>query len=399
MNVRRLFLLSAGFAGWFVFTCLLAGAQEVNPPAPAATSAPAPAVPAVSAAPRIQIAILLDTSNSMDGLIAQAKQELWAIVNQFIGATQNGKAPELEVALFQYGNDSLPAEEGYIRLVAPLTNDLDLVSERLFALTTNGGSEFCGQVIQVATRTLQWSGNPEDLKTIFIAGNEPFTQGPVDFREACKEALAKGILINTIHCGAEKVGVDTGWKDGAVLGEGQFLAIDQNAMVAYVEAPQDEEIAKLGTQLNSTYLAFGAEGTVAAGRQVMQDSNALGVNLSVAASRAVSKSSEFYLNASWDLVDAQKAGNIKLEEIPAGDLPEVMRNLKPEERAAFVEKMAAERAELQKRIQALNTAREQFIAAEMKKLTAENGSTLGEAIQTATLKLANQRNFQLRQVR
>ena len=32
----------------------------------------------------IQIALLLDTSNSMDGLIDQAKSQLWSVVNEFI---------------------------------------------------------------------------------------------------------------------------------------------------------------------------------------------------------------------------------------------------------------------------------------------------------------------------
>ena len=42
---------------------------------------------------RVQLAILLDTSGSMDGLIEQAKTQLWSIVNTFINARQGGKAP------------------------------------------------------------------------------------------------------------------------------------------------------------------------------------------------------------------------------------------------------------------------------------------------------------------
>ena len=48
--------------------------------------------------PRVQIAILLDTSNSMDGLINQAKEQLWKIVNEFTLAKQKGKRPIIEVA-------------------------------------------------------------------------------------------------------------------------------------------------------------------------------------------------------------------------------------------------------------------------------------------------------------
>ena len=49
--------------------------------------------------PLVQIAILLDTSNSMDGLIEQAKSQLWKISNEFIKARQDGVAPEVQIAL------------------------------------------------------------------------------------------------------------------------------------------------------------------------------------------------------------------------------------------------------------------------------------------------------------
>ena len=72
--------------------------------------------------PLVQVAILLDTSNSMDGLIEQAKSQLWSIVNEFIRARRDGRPPTIEVALYEYGNDNLPGQEGFIRLVLPLTD-------------------------------------------------------------------------------------------------------------------------------------------------------------------------------------------------------------------------------------------------------------------------------------
>ena len=107
--------------------------------------------------PLVQMAILLDTSGSMSGLINQARAELWAIVNEFIFAKRNGKEPELQVALYEYGKSSLPSKEGYIRMIVPFTTDLDKVSEELFALNTNGGSEYCGWVINEATQALEWT--------------------------------------------------------------------------------------------------------------------------------------------------------------------------------------------------------------------------------------------------
>src|SRR5687767_734244 len=138
----------------------------------------------------IMLALLLDTSNSMDGLIEQAKSQLWKIVNELAGAQCiDGTRPDIKIALYEYGNDGLPSSEGYIRLVSPLTTDLDVISEKLFALRTNGGNEYCGYVINTSLKQLDWSQSMADLKMIFIAGNEPFTQGPIHFQTAC--ALAK----------------------------------------------------------------------------------------------------------------------------------------------------------------------------------------------------------------
>ncbi len=92
-------------------------------------------------------------------------------------------------------------DNGYIRQLLPLTDDLDKVSEALFKLTAAGGDEYCGWVIRDAARDLKWRPAAKDYKAIFIAGNEPFNQGRVDFRAACKEAITKGIIVNTIQLG------------------------------------------------------------------------------------------------------------------------------------------------------------------------------------------------------
>src|SRR5262249_25073616 len=156
---------------------------------------------AAGQAPKVQLALLLDTSNSMDGLIDQARSQLWAVVNELAAARRAGEPVVLEVALYEYGNNRIPASAGYVRRLLPFTTDLARVSEELFALTTLGGEEYCGLVIQSALDQLRWSPAPGDLKAIFIAGNEPFTQGPVDFRPVVVRARARGITVNTIHCG------------------------------------------------------------------------------------------------------------------------------------------------------------------------------------------------------
>lgn len=171
--------------------------------------------------PAVDVAILLDTSNSMDGLISQAKSQLWNIVQEFAEAKKQGKTPLLRVAVFEYGNTGLPASEGYIRQVVQLTDDLDKVSEVLFGLRTSGGDEYCGMVIDEALKRLDWNSEPNAYQAIFIAGNEPFTQGSVDYRVSCKKAIESGVVVNTIHCGNYQQGVSGKWKHGAELAEGE----------------------------------------------------------------------------------------------------------------------------------------------------------------------------------
>nr|WP_313809688.1 VWA domain-containing protein [Allomuricauda sp.] len=209
----------------------------------------------------VKIALLLDTSNSMDGLINQAKAQLWDIVNEFTHARcGNEVRPSLQIALYEYGNDNLSAREGYIRQVLGFSSDLDEISERLFSLTTNGGEEFCGQVIHTSLKQLDWGKNADDLKMIFIAGNEPFTQGKLNYKDAALNAKEKDIIVNTIFCGNYEQGISTMWKKGATLTGGEYMAIDHNRQVVHVKTPYDEVIIKLNAQLNNTYISYGAAG-------------------------------------------------------------------------------------------------------------------------------------------
>lgn len=348
---------------------------------------PAPALPTDAPKDRVQIAILLDTSNSMDGLIDQAKTQLWKVVNTFIAAKRDGKVPYVEVALYEYGNNGLNIGNNWIRLVEPLTRDLDEVSRELFAFRTNGGDEFCGAVIQRSLADLSWDASPRTYKAIFIAGNEPFTQGPVDVRQACRDARAKGVIVNTIHCGSREEGIAGSWHDGPALAEGKFLSINQDKAIAHVDAPQDKEIGALGLRLNDTYLAYGAQGRIGLANQTQADNDAIAnAGNGAWATRANCKATGNYFNGSWDLVDACRDGSKKLADIPVDQLPEAMKTMTPEQRTAHLAKMTAERDALQKKIQELNKAREAFVAEAMKKQAEATGEQTLDQVVVATVR-------------
>ena len=310
----------------------------------------------------IMLALLLDTSNSMDGLIDQAKSQLWKIVNELATAKcSDGSKPKIKIALYEYGNDGLPSSEGYIRQVSTLTNDLDLISEKLFALRTNGGSEFCGHVIRTSLNQLDWSASSADLKMIFIAGNEPFTQGSVSYREACALAKEKGVIVNTIYCGDFNEGLNSNWKDGADVAGGTFMSIQQNSKTVYVATPYDDRLSDLNDKLNKTYVYYGSTGYSKKAKQEEQDSNASSYGQANKAERTVSKSSHAYDNSTWDLVDASKENEKAIAEAKDDELPAEMKGMSVDQRKTFVKQKSADRAKIQAEIQSVNKQRQEYI--------------------------------------
>ena len=340
---------------------------------------------------KIQVALLLDTSNSMDGLIDQAKSQIWKMVNRLAASKKNDEAADIEIALFEYGNDNLEMGEGYIRMVNSLTSDVDAISEKLFALKTRGGSEYCGWVIGDAVSNLKWSDDADDLKLIIIAGNEPFDQGPKDYRETCKSAFKKDILINTVHCGPAQEGVRTHWKDGADIAKGKYLNIEQDRKIIHIRTPWDDRMYELNGQLNRTYIGYGSAGKEMKVRQEKQDMNAAEYGSANVASRTAYKAKIQYRNDSWDLVDASEKDSDKIANMKADELPEEMQKMSVSERKAYIEKLRKERNDARKEIEEL----EKKIAAYTAEETLKQGDnlTLDKVMQDAVVKQAKDKGF------
>ncbi len=329
----------------------------------------------------VQIALLLDTSNSMDGLINQAKSQLWDIVNEFsVAKCGDDTRPTLQIALYQYGNDNLSAREGYVQQVLDFSSDLDEISEKLFSLTTNGGEEYCGKVIQTSLQQLPWNKNPDELKMIFIAGNEPFNQGKYPYTNALTNAKEKNIIINTLFCGPYEQGINSYWKNGAAMTGGEYMAIDHNQELVHISTPYDEIIIKLNTKLNNTYISYGSIGQSKLRSQTKQDENAMELEEGVAVKRAVSKSTSLYNNKSWDLVDAVADAEFEISSIEKDQLPKELQGKSTAEIENYVSSKKMERKKIQQEIQELNTKREAFISKNQDNASGELENAMLKAI-------------------
>lgn len=369
-----------GLCALTYISCLSVNAQE-------RIAAAAPVTPESG----IQVAILLDASNSMDGLIDQAKSRLWNIVNTLTTLKYNGTSPQIQIALYMYGNDDLPASGNYIKQITPFTSDLDLISEKLFAIRTNGGSEYCGAVIDHAVKKLDWGNEKNSMKLIYIAGNEPFTQGKISYKEAISSALAKDIFINTIHCGSYDEGVQGSWKDGADKGKGKYFCINSNEKVIYVATPYDDKINDCNIRLNKTYIFYGSKGYSSYVNQSVQDQNAQSISLSNNCERAISKSKSVYRNDSWDLIDKLEAEPEYIEKIDKKTLPEAYQNMTTAQLKSEIEKKEKERKNIQKEMADLSIKRQAYIDNENKKTP--QSDDFGKAVNTSIVELAKVKGY------
>lgn len=383
-------LLTAALLSPFGFSC------QQNPNAVTTSSEYPPAQfvsqPVKTGKSKIQVALLLDTSNSMDGLIDQAKAQLWKMVNRLADAQRQNQGVELEIALFEYGNSGLEAATGYIRLVHPLSADLDGLSEKLFELKTNGGDEYCGWVIQTTLKDVAWSADANDLKIIVIAGNEPFNQGAVNFRSSCGMAADRGIIINTIHCGDFETGVNTDWKTGADLGKGKYMIIDTDKKVVHINTPYDGRIIECNERLNRTYIGYGREGEMKKERQVAQDKNAEAYGSANVAQRAAAKSKGTYRNEDWDLVDAAESDEKFVEKLDEESLPAQFKGKSKAEISKEIERLRAERQAIRKELAELEKQMAAFIAAETIK-QGNSETTLDNVLIQAVVDQAKAKGF------
>ena len=338
----------------------------------------------------IRLALLLDTSNSMDGLIEQAKSQLWNITLE-LSQMRYGKdnVPDLYIALYEYGNDRLSGRKGFIRQIVPFSSDMDLISEKLFALRTDGGSEYCGMVIREALRELDWEDKDGGLKMIYIAGNEAFTQGSVYYGGVCRDAHERDIVVNTIFCGDYQEGIRTSWKSGADLAHGSYFNIDMDRKTVYIPSPYDDRIEYLNRQLNDTYVPYGSEGMGFQENQVQQDRNAKKIGIGNSVNRAVFKSSKMYKAESWDLVDAYAADESIIKK--ESELPENIKQMSENEIIAYLESKSKTRTSIQKEIGELQQKRQEYIGTRENK--AEEGNDLQQSVLETIRKQAKLKGF------
>ena len=338
-----------------------------TPMQPIAHTAP-PAAVAPSGTPRIDVVFALDTTSSMSGFIAAAKEKIWSIATTMASAQP---VPEIRIGLVAFRDRG----DAYVTRVIDLSADLDSVYAQLMDFEAQGGGdgpESVNQALYDAVHRVSWSSGDDTYKVIFLVGDAPpHMDYPNDVPYPTTIALAaqRGIRVNTIQSGADAT-TARAWQAIAALNQGEFFNVAAGGDAVAVTTPFDDQIATLSRELDETRLFFG-DGDDKARQQRKQAAADKVHAFASSASRA--RRAAFNASASGagnflgekELVDAVVSGKLDLDRIPEAELPATLQALPQEERHGVIAARAEKREQLRARIADLAGARDAYIAAEV----------------------------------
>ncbi len=237
--MRKMFLISI-FAVGLLSANMVSGQERVS----------------ISSQPQVEVVFCLDTTSSMGGLIAGAKQKIWSIANQI---ALGKPIPRLSIGLVAYRDQG----DEYVTKVFPLNDDLDSVFENLQSLQANGGGdtpEHVNKALSDAVNAIKWNKDRKTLKLVFLVGDSPphlDYQDGFNYLSICQEAVKKDLIISTVLCGNNSE-TEKFWQDIARLGEGKYAQIAQSGGMETVSTPMDTELTKLNSLLEGTIVAYGS---------------------------------------------------------------------------------------------------------------------------------------------
>jgi len=303
----------------------------------------------------------------MSGLIQTAKEKIWSIATTMASAQPT---PEIRIGLVAYRDRG----DQYVTKSVALSDDLDSVYAALMDFEAGGGGdtpESVNKALYDAVHNMSWSSGEQAYQAIFLVGDAPphMDYNEVRYPEIVASANDKGIVINTIQSG-EILATAAPWTRIANLGQGNFFQVEQAGGAVAYASPFDDRIAELSAQLDDTRLYYGNEEE----KERMLRKVAATDKLEEAAS-AAARARRGVFNAAVggranllgenELVDAVASGSIELADLEQDALPEALQPMAPAEQQAYVGRLAEERADLKRQIQALSGDRDEFIAAKV----------------------------------
>lgn len=325
----------------------------------------------------VEVVFVLDTTGSMGGLIAAAKEKIWSIANTLATAKP---APNIKMGLVGYRDRG----DDYVTKIIDLTDDLDAVYKELMSFQASGGGdgpESVNQALHEAVTRLSWKQDNRTYQVVFLVGDAPphmDYQNDVQYPETCEAAARAGIIINTIQCGGDS-NCTSHWREISRKAEGRYFRVEQSGGAILAATPFDEKLAHLSRELDATYLYYGdAEFLKKREIALAETEEALGDASDAALARRatykVSESAAMGFAGRQELLKDLEEGKVKLDDLDADKLPVDMKKMSSEERRAFVKENSEKRKKLEAEIKKLSEKRQAHLLEQMKKNDKGKGS-------------------------
>ena len=314
--------------------------------------------------PVVEAMFVLDTTGSMGGLIAAAKEKIWSIANTLASADP---APEIRMGLVGYRDRG----DAYVTSFTPLSDDLDAVYTRLMDFQADGGGdtpESVNQALHEALTKTDWSNDPKAYRVIFLVGDAPPHMNyarDVPYLKSCGLARERGIIINTIQCGnlAETTPI---WQAIARQAEGQFFGVAQTGSAVLYETPFDHDIADLSKALDKTRIFYGDAQQIEKMEARAKRSDTI---YEAAATSAVARRTIFNSRkagatnflGTQELIHDVATGHVNLEHLDKEQLPAELKDLDASQLKARIAAQTERRKTIQAKIDNLAHLRQAYI--------------------------------------
>ncbi|HEY4057781.1 MAG TPA: vWA domain-containing protein [Kofleriaceae bacterium] len=307
----------------------------------------------------VDVVFALDTTGSMGSLLDGAKRTIFSVATHI---QKRDPDADVRIGLVAYRD----VGDEYVTKDLPLTRDIDAVFAELASYEAAGGNDIPEDVdaaMDVALHKMKWRDGAEKL--VFVVGDAPpASRGDVPtFDVLAREAATKHIVINAFRAGTNDDTATTFGQIASLTG-GIFQSIQQGGGVRQIATPYDDKMAALQSEIDSTVVIMGDQGTrdgYLAHRAAAE----------AAAPAAKADRAAYYVTKgsgpAGDLVGGIASGEVNYDSINEGSLPADLRGKSKDELAKEVTVRAEKRAAAQKELGQVMKQREEFLAAEKAK--------------------------------
>lgn len=146
----------------------------------------------------LDLVFCIDLSGSTNGLINDFRDNLWLIINQ---AQHMEPKPDLRIGVIGFSRPSFGRENSYVRILAPLTRNFDLIEMELYKLrpSIEKGDQIVSEAIRIAVHGMSWTDREDAVKMIYLVGNGMVTANGYEYVKYCEQARAKNIPIHAMY--------------------------------------------------------------------------------------------------------------------------------------------------------------------------------------------------------